>query len=39
MSRPLLLALVLVIAVMIVSWMLGEVLRQRKPGRRGKRRR
>jgi hypothetical protein len=30
MGRPLILALVLVIAVMVVSWMLGEVLRQRK---------
>ena len=30
MSRPLLAALVLVIAVMVVSWMLGELLRQRK---------
>ena len=30
MGRPLLVALVLVIAVMIVSWTLGELLRQRK---------
>ena len=30
MSRPLLAALVLVIAVMVVSWTLGELLRQRK---------
>ena len=30
MSRPLLVALVLVIAVMVVSWTLGELLRQRK---------
>jgi hypothetical protein len=30
MSRPLLVALVIVIAVMIVSWTLGELLRQRK---------
>jgi hypothetical protein len=30
MTRPLLLALVLVIAVIAVSWALGEVLRQRK---------
>lgn len=30
MSRPLLVALVLVIAVMVVSWTLGEALRQRK---------
>ena len=30
MATPLLLALVAVIAVIVVSWMLGEVLRQRK---------
>jgi hypothetical protein len=30
MSRPLLLALVAVIAVMVISWTLGEFLRQRK---------
>ena len=30
MSRPLLLALFGVIAVMVVSWMLGELLRQRR---------
>jgi hypothetical protein len=30
MSRPLLLALLLVIVVMVASWMLGELLRQRK---------
>jgi hypothetical protein len=30
MARPLLIALVGVIAVMVVSWMLGEFLRQRK---------
>jgi hypothetical protein len=29
-GRPLLLALIGVIAVMVVSWMLGELLRQRK---------
>ena len=29
-SRPLLVALLLVIAVMVGSWMLGEYLRQRK---------
>ena len=29
-GRPLLVALVLVIAVMVVSWTLGELLRQRK---------
>jgi hypothetical protein len=33
MSRPLLLAIFGVIAVMILSWMLGELLRQRR-GRR-----
>jgi hypothetical protein len=30
MSRPLIVALVLVIAVMVASWTLGEFLRQRK---------
>ena len=30
MSRPLLIALVAIVAVMVVSWMLGELLRQRK---------
>jgi len=30
MSRPLLLALFGIIAVMVVSWMLGELLRQRR---------
>ena len=30
MGRPLLVALLAVVAVMVVSWMLGEVLRQRK---------
>jgi hypothetical protein len=30
MSRPLLVALVLVIAVLIASWAFGEFLRQRK---------
>jgi len=30
MSRPLLVALFGVIAVMVASWMLGEFLRQRK---------
>jgi hypothetical protein len=29
-GRPLLVALVLVIAVLVVSWTLGELLRQRK---------
>jgi len=33
MGRPLLLALFGIIAVMVVSWMLGELLRQRR-GRR-----
>jgi hypothetical protein len=28
--RPLLAAVVIVIAVMVVSWMLGELLRQRR---------
>jgi hypothetical protein len=30
MSRPILAALVLVLAVMVISWALGEALRQRK---------
>jgi hypothetical protein len=30
MNRPLLIALVLVIVVMVVSWTLGELLRQRE---------
>jgi hypothetical protein len=30
MARPLLLALVGVIAVLVLSWMLGEFLRQRR---------
>jgi hypothetical protein len=30
MARPLLVALVGVIAVMVVSWLLGELLRQRR---------
>jgi hypothetical protein len=30
MARPLLLAIVAVIAVLVVSWLLGELLRQRK---------
>ena len=34
MGRPLLLALFGVIAVMVVSWMLGELLRQRRGPRR-----
>lgn len=37
-NRPLLIAIVLVMAVMFVSWALGEALRQRKtPKRRPKR--
>lgn len=37
-SRPLLVVLLLVVAVLVVSWMLGEALRQRKnTGRRRKR--
>lgn len=30
MGRPLIVALVLVLAVLVVSWALGEALRQRK---------
>jgi hypothetical protein len=30
MGRPLIIALLLVMAVLVVSWMLGELLRQRK---------
>ena len=30
MARPLLLAILGVIAVMVVSWLLGELLRQRR---------
>jgi hypothetical protein len=30
MGRPLLVALVLVVAVIVVSWTLGELLRQRR---------
>jgi len=30
MSRPLLIALVLVVAVMVASWAFGELLRQRR---------
>lgn len=33
-SRPLLVVLLLVVAVLVVSWMLGEALRQRKTTRR-----
>lgn len=31
MSRPLLVALLIVLALMVGSWMLGELLRQRLP--------
>ncbi len=34
MKRYLLLAVLLVVAVMVLSWTLGEFLRQRKPPRR-----
>lgn len=37
MSRPLLVALVGVLAVIVVSWVLGELLRQRKPPSRRRR--
>jgi hypothetical protein len=30
MSRPLFVALILVLAVLVISWVLGEALRQRK---------
>ena len=30
MSRPILIALILIIAAMVVSWTLGEFLKQRK---------
>jgi hypothetical protein len=30
MSRPIFVALILVLAVMVISWALGEALRQRK---------
>jgi hypothetical protein len=30
MARPLLIALFIVIVVLVVSWLLGEVLRQRR---------
>lgn len=33
MNKPLLLAVIAVIAVLVVSWTLGELLRQRKPPR------
>lgn len=36
MNKPLLLAIVAVVAVLIVSWTLGELLRQRKPPKRGR---
>lgn len=37
-NRPLLIALGLVVAVVFVSWMLGEALRQRKTTQRRKKR-
>jgi hypothetical protein len=37
-SRPLLLALLAVVAVIVVSWMLGEALRQRKTRKRRRKR-
>lgn len=30
MSRPIFVALILVLAIMVISWALGEALRQRK---------
>jgi hypothetical protein len=30
MSRPIFVALILVLAVMVISWAIGEALRQRK---------
>jgi hypothetical protein len=30
MSRPIFVALILVLAVLVISWVLGEALRQRK---------
>jgi hypothetical protein len=36
-SRPLLVALLFVAAVMVASWMLGELLRQRKEDRKRRR--
>lgn len=38
MNRALLIAVLAVAALMVVSWTLGEFLRQRKPPRRGRRR-
>jgi len=38
-GRPLLVVLVLVMALMVVSWTLGELLRQRRGGRRTRGRR
>lgn len=34
MGRPLLVVLLIVVAVIVVSWALGEALRQRKTSRR-----
>jgi hypothetical protein len=39
MARPLLVVLVLVMALMVLSWVFGELLRQRKEDDRRKRRR
>ncbi|MGE0041547.1 MAG: hypothetical protein AB7H88_10970 [Vicinamibacterales bacterium] len=39
MARPLLVVLVLVMALMVVSWVFGELLRQRKEDDRRKGRR
>jgi len=38
MRRIFLVITVLVVALMVLSWTLGEFLRQRKPPRRGRRR-
>jgi hypothetical protein len=38
-SRPLLVALVFLVAVMVASWMLGEFLRQRKDDEKRRRNR
>jgi hypothetical protein len=38
MNRPLLVALAIVVAVIVASWALGELLRQRKAARRRRRR-
>lgn len=38
MGRPLLIVLLIVMALLVVSWTLGELLRQRKGGNRQKQR-